>query len=111
MSLALKLAKLRKQTGESLQDVAEVVGVTKTHIWQMERGKADNPTVAVIKALADHFGVTSAWLLDEGDEPSQKDKQLAILFRLAKDLDESERKILTEMAASLANHRTRGGSR
>jgi transcriptional regulator with XRE-family HTH domain len=36
----------------SLQDVAIGAGITKTHIWDMETGRAQNPTIETILKLA-----------------------------------------------------------
>ena len=109
MSLALKLADLRRKSGESLQQVADAVGVAKTHVWQLERGSAENPSLALLKSLAAHFGVTVAWLAGEGEDPKQADVELAKLFRLARGLNESERKILADMARSLKENRQGAG--
>ncbi|MEO1104368.1 MAG: helix-turn-helix domain-containing protein, partial [Pseudomonadota bacterium] len=43
MTLARRVNELRTAKGESLQQTADAVGVSKAHIWQLERGKADNP--------------------------------------------------------------------
>lgn len=45
MSLATKLKDLRVRRGQSLQQVADGVGVSKAHIWQLERGDSTNPSL------------------------------------------------------------------
>ncbi len=55
MSLATRIAELRRGRGESLQEVADAVGVSKAHIWELERGRSDNPSMALVTQLADHF--------------------------------------------------------
>ncbi|QPC88557.1 helix-turn-helix domain-containing protein [Mesorhizobium sp. NBSH29] len=50
-----RIAELRRNAKESLQDVADAVGVTKTHFWELERGRSANPSFTVIKGLADHL--------------------------------------------------------
>ena len=44
MSLATKLKDLRVKSGQSLQQVADGVSVSKAHIWQLERGDSTNPS-------------------------------------------------------------------
>lgn len=58
MSLSLRLKSLREKNKESLQDVADSVEVSKTHIWELERGTSKNPSIELIKKLALHFKVT-----------------------------------------------------
>ena len=111
MSLALKLAELRRKSGESLQQVADAVGVTKTHIWQLERGRSTNPSIALVTALANHFDVKVEWLLSEGSKPSEKDQRMARLHRLAKGLTERDQQVLIQMAETLASTRAAGKSR
>jgi transcriptional regulator with XRE-family HTH domain len=65
MSLASKLKELRAKNAESLQQVADSVGVSKAHIWDMERGESANPGLALLKKLAEHFKVTVAYLADD----------------------------------------------
>jgi DNA-binding XRE family transcriptional regulator len=44
------VAKTKKS--QSLQDVADAVQVSKAHIWQLEKGRADNPSIDLITRLA-----------------------------------------------------------
>ncbi len=70
MSIATKLQELRRKSGESLQQVADGVGVSKGHVWALEKGTADNPSLDLIRKLADHFNVTVTYLNDETAEPA-----------------------------------------
>jgi len=69
MSLASKLKELRMKAGESLQQVADGVGVSKAHIWDLERGESANPSLELLKNIAAHFKVTVAYLADETAAP------------------------------------------
>lgn len=105
MSLATRLAKLRRQKRQSLQDVADAVGVSKAHIWEIEKGSADNPSMGLVTRLADHFGVTIAFLVGEDPESKDAEPDLQRMFRQAAQLDENERKILDDMMKSLLKRR------
>ena len=107
MSMAVRIAKLRRKRGQSLQDVADAVGVSKAHIWELEKGRADNPSMALVTRLADHFGVTVAYLVGEDVESSDADRVLQRMFRQASDLDERERAILNDMMQTLLKNRAR----
>lgn len=65
MSLATKLAELRSNKRESLQNVADVIGVSKALIWELEKGRIANPSMDVISKLASHFEVSIEGLMDD----------------------------------------------
>ena len=110
MGLATRIADLRRKRKESLQDVAAAVGVTKTHIWELERGRAKNPSLAVIKGLANHFGISIASLVGEDINAADADQALARMFRLAGDLLPHERQVIDDMIESFRRrHEERGG--
>jgi transcriptional regulator with XRE-family HTH domain len=105
MSLATRVAKLRRSKSQSLQEVADAVGVSKAHVWELEKGRADNPSMALVTRLADHFGVSVAFLAGEDIESADADRQLQRMFRQAQQLDPTEREILDDMMKSLLKRR------
>lgn len=70
MSLAAKLKELRQKKGQSLQQVGDAVGVSKAHIWELEKGSSSNPSMELVKKLAEHFNVTVAILMNDDSETS-----------------------------------------
>lgn len=64
MTLADKLRNLRSKSKESLQGVADSIGVSKAHVWELETGRSQNPSVDILQRLAKHFGVTVAYFAD-----------------------------------------------
>lgn len=70
MSLATKLQALRRKSNQSLQQVADGVGVSKGHIWALEKGDANNPSLDLLRSLASHFKVTVAFLDGDSSEPT-----------------------------------------
>ena len=107
MSLGLRIAGLRRKKGESLQEVADAVGVSKAHIWEIEKGRADNPSMALVGRLADHFGMSVAYLVGEDAASPDADPELQGMFRQAKKLDARERAIMADMMKTLLAHRQR----
>jgi len=105
MGLGARIAELRLKRGESLQDVASAVGVSKAHIWEIEKGNANNPSMALVERLADHFKVTIAFLMGEDARAKDADPELQRMFRQASKLDPRERKILDDMMQSLLSSR------
>ncbi len=105
MSLGVRLTKLRLKSGESLQEVADAVGVSKALIWELEKGRADNPSLTLVIRLADHFKTSLAVLIGEDPKASDADPTLARLFRLARGLHPDDLKLLDDVMASMLSRR------
>ena len=101
MALAERLTALRLQRNASLQAVADAVGVSKAHIWELEKGRADNPTMALLKRLAAFYNVTVAYLVEEENKAANVDPQLEGLYRLASQLGADDRQILEDVMQSM----------
>ena len=61
MPLSTKLKELRARNRESLQQVADAVGVSKAHIWELERGSSNNPGLELLRKLAEHSNRLLSW--------------------------------------------------
>ena len=96
MSLGAKLAELRLRKGESLQQVADAVEVSKTHVWGMEKGTTQNPSLDLLKKLAEHFNVTVEYLAGTGDAETLVDVEAQQFFRDFKSLSETEQAVLMQ---------------
>ncbi len=95
MSMSARLAELRMKKGKSLQEVANVVGVSKTHVWQMEKGRSDNPSIELLKKLSDYFSVPVQFLMGI-DDISLDDVEAQQFLHDFKTLSEQERQILIQ---------------
>lgn len=96
MALGAKLAELRLRKGESLQAVATAVGISKTHVWQLEKGNSENPSIELLKKLAEHFAVPLSFLADAGSEDTLDDVEAQQFFRDFKSLSEAEQAVLKQ---------------
>ena len=67
MPLGLKIKELRLKKKKSLQEVADDIGISKTHIWEIERGKSRNPSLKLLEGLSAYFGETIDFLISESD--------------------------------------------
>ena len=95
MALAAKLKQLRTATRKSLQDVADEVGASKAHIWDLETGRATNPSIELLTKLSRCFNVSVAELIGEtvnGDESA-----LIALYRDLKELSPEDRAAIQSM--------------
>lgn len=64
MALADNLRDLRHKHSLSQRDLADAIGVSHPRISEMEKGKA-NPTLSTLQNIADVFGVSVAHLVRE----------------------------------------------
>ena len=56
--IARKVLKLRKEADLSLAEAAERIGVTKSHLWEFEKGRTKNPSLNMLRGLADCYGIS-----------------------------------------------------
>lgn len=84
-----KLKTLRKEKGESLEEVAQFIGSSKSLLSKYERGVSE-PGLRVLKKFADHFNVSLDYLFG-----FTNDRQPIItekIQELFSELDEPKRK-------------------
>ena len=101
ITLAQRLKELRLKKKDSLQDVADAVGASKAHVWELETGKSKNPSMELVTKLAEHFGVPVAQLMGEDPEATEADQELVAMFRDLKDLTPRDREILRSTITSM----------
>ncbi len=102
MSLGVKLKELRLNEGKSLQAVADAVGASKPHIWELERGTTKNPSQNLVKQLADYFGQTVEYLITDDAEKLNNQHSFARKID-GMDLSETDIEALLAAAKILSN--------
>lgn len=108
MSLASKLKELRLKKKKSLQEVADDVGASKAHIWDMETGKSRNPSIALLTKLAKCFDVSVAELIGENPAAKNVDPQVVAMYRELKELSPADRKAIQTMMDHLKSLKSKG---
>lgn len=64
----------------SLQDVADRIGASKAHIWELENGSAKNPTVRMVLGLADALECSVDRVLGiETAKPVLSDEEMSLI--------------------------------
>jgi transcriptional regulator with XRE-family HTH domain len=94
MSLGSKLTTLRLKKGDSLQKVADAVGVSKAHIWEMEKGRSKNPSADLVKRLADYFGVDFEFLIGTEKTKVSEIEEAQLFYRDMKRLDKDDQQLI-----------------
>ena len=71
--LGEKLRDLRKQRGLTLEKLADMAGLSKSYLWELENRESQRPSAEKLTALADALGVgTSFFLEDDLREPEER---------------------------------------
>jgi transcriptional regulator with XRE-family HTH domain len=65
MAVGDRIKELRVRKGDSLQQVADAIGASKAHIWELESNRSKNPSLDLLQKLANHFRTTVAYLIEE----------------------------------------------
>lgn len=109
MSFARRLHELRIANRLSLQDVADQVGMSKAHVWNLEKGLSENPSIELVRKLAELFKVGVADLV--GENPAAKDEAPAMvaMFRDLKGLSERDREIIRTLMQQMKKKPDEGG--
>lgn len=105
MSFGAQLKRLRLRKGQSLQELADAVGASKAHIWELEVEKSTNPSLDLLKKLADHFEVSISQLVGEQPDEETEDQDLITLFRDLKGLSDADKKLLKGFARQMRNQK------
>lgn len=107
MSIGTRIRELRIAKAMSLQDVATAVGISKAHIWNLEKGVSENPSIELVVKLADLFRVRVADLVGENPEDSEEPEMVA-MFRDLKRLDERDRETIQVLMDQLRRRKESG---
>lgn len=105
MTLATKLRELRLKKGKSLQQVADNVGASKAHIWDLETGKSKNPSIDLLKKLSRCFDVSVADLIGENPTEDNQESEVVAMYRELKELTPADREALRLMMDHLKNRK------
>ncbi len=101
MQISERLFSLRQKSTQSLQEVADAVGVSKAHIWELEKGRSANPSFELVSKLAKHFGVSLDVLTGDSMEPSAEGMQVDRIHRGLDQLSERDRSVVEEMIRTM----------
>lgn len=90
MSLAVTLKRYRTLSKKSLQELADEVGASKAHIWELETGKSKNPTLELMVKIATALKVKVADLVGENPNSEEAPSQIVGMYRELQKLDPND---------------------
>lgn len=104
MTLQDKIAHLRNKNGQTYEDIAQIVGVTKSTVRRWEVGIIKDIRRDKIEKLAEALGTTPAYLLDwEEKKPATMDELFAELNSLMKSFTPSQTEEVLRFAKFLSS--------
>ncbi len=95
MSIAQRLAPLRKQKGLTQQALADAIGLHITQIKRYEAGSSQ-PSLEALKKIAQTLRVTTDSLIFEPEE-LEPDSDLRLQFKAISNMPEEERQIVKQL--------------
>lgn len=108
MSIGTNIKRIRKEKGILQKQAAATVGLNQSNYNKIENGHRE-PSVAVLKKLADLFGVSVDHLIEpDKDLPKEvhvADKATQEQLRLIEQLDEEDKKMIFRMIDKLLTNR------
>jgi transcriptional regulator with XRE-family HTH domain len=96
-----RLKDLRLRKGQSLQQVAYAIDASKAHVWELESNRSKNPSLDLLRKLANHFDTSVSFLVEEGDTTKATEFVRRNSVRLAA-LDDVELDIIERLLEVLA---------
>ena len=60
-----KLKDLRKQKGLTLEKLADLAGLSKSYLWELENRESQRPSAEKLTSLADVLGVAVSYFIEE----------------------------------------------
>lgn len=94
-----KLKELRKRKNISQDELADLIGVHKSHVSRYERGLA-MPSIEVAQKIAEVLEVSIDDLVTDGISIGGKDRELAKLFEKVAILDEQKKMVVKELISA-----------
>ena len=89
--LGEKIRSQRKRLKLTLDQLAEKTGSSKSYIWELENRPVVRPSAEKIARVAEVFGVTVEFLLDDGKQEFSKSDADQVFFRRVTQLDANKR--------------------
>ena len=96
-----RLKRLREGKGFSLEQLATLTASSKSHLWELEKGRAPLPGGEKLTLLARELGTTVHAMLVEETDPDSADEQDRVFFRNYRALDDGTRENMRTMVAAL----------
>ncbi|MGM3412084.1 helix-turn-helix domain-containing protein [Ralstonia holmesii] len=101
--LGTKLKVLRTEKELTLEKLAEMAGMSKSYLWELENRESQRPSAEKLTQLADALGVSASYFLEEDvREPEERHLDEAF-YRNYQKLDVSSKEQLRRILETFKN--------
>lgn len=114
-TIGKRVKKIRKDAGLTLDDLNDFTGISKTYLSDLETGKADNPSIKILKKIANGLEIELPKLLEGSIEQNERQSisfgHPNVFEKLAEESSENEKlyhkairmveKVLTDQSISV----------
>lgn len=69
LDLANALRLYRMRTGLSVTQAATEAGINRSYLYDLEAGRSKNPSIGVLRALSNVYGLTVAEMIGDEEPP------------------------------------------
>lgn len=109
MSLASRLKTARKSKGITQDKLAELIGVSRGVITNIELDRIEKPQPIIINSICSALEISQEWLLNgigemNNSQSLKSSKILSEIYSISKDLSEDEQLYILEVIKSYKNH-------
>lgn len=106
VAFAENLKEHRIKKGYSFQKLADAVGVSKAHLWDLETKRATNPSLELLQNLSTTLSVPISALVGENPEESEQNSESVVMYRDLQKLDPEDRETIKLMMERLRKRST-----
>ena len=109
MSFARRLHDLRVRDKLSLQHVADKVGISKAHVFNLEKGITANPSMDLVVKFAELYRVRVSDLVGENPDAEDQPAEMVAMFRDLKGLGDADRDTIRMLMETMKKRREQAG--
>ncbi len=98
-----RVKSLRLSAGLSLDQAASRIGCSKAHLWAFEQGNSRNPTLRLVSAIAQAYGLSIADFMNGADKPKVASGTLAAMMAVSEAVEAAYRRGYADGKANRAD--------
>lgn len=95
--LGEKLNALRKEKGLTLERLAELSGLSKSYIWELENRESQRPSAEKLNALGRVLGVDAVFFIEDDVREPERRHLDAAFYRDYQDLSDDDKERLRKI--------------
>lgn len=95
--LGSKINKHRKEKKLTLERLAQLSGISKSYLWELENKASKSPSAEILERIANNLGVTTSYLLNDTSSELKEDESDMAFFRNYQQMDAEQKQQLQQI--------------